>query len=141
MDIRWVGAYQQADGRMRVTVSFYGRVRNRWFNRPSRVQGFVDPSAANLAVGFTKDRTLDEHWAALFLRTRHKGLIAWLCEYGSSCSGPVHVDRPDRRTIRARLVEPPPSIPGPAPGWYFRGISRTHDLKTVIDRTHWGVFT
>jgi hypothetical protein len=138
LDIRWVGVYQQADGRTRVTVSFYDRVRNRWFNRPSDLEG-AGPWAANLAVGFSEDR-IGEYYFALFLRTRHHGLIAGLCESGSSCSGgPVHVGRPDRRTIRVRI--PTFDGYGPAPGWYFRGVSRTHDLKTVIDRTGWGIFT
>jgi len=138
-DIRWVGAYQQADGRLRVTVSFYGRVRNRWFNRPVGVLAGLGPWSANLRVGFTDDRTIGEYWFALFQRTRHRGLIAWLCESGSGCSGPAHVGRPDRRTIRARI--PTFTGFGPAPGWFFRGVSRTHDLKTVIDRTRWGILT
>jgi hypothetical protein len=139
LDIRWVGVYQQADGRMRVTVSFYGRVRNKWFNRPlSRLIG-IPATTANLWIGFSDDRT-GEDFVAGFLRTRHRGLIAWLCESGSGCSSGngVHVGRPDRRTIRARL----PTFDGfgPVPGWYFRGVSKTHDFK-AIDRTGWGLFT
>jgi hypothetical protein len=141
LDIRWVGAYQQADGRMRVTVSFYDRVRTRWFNRPSDPLVGIPAWTANLRVGFAEDRAGGMYWFALFLRTRHDGLIAWLCESGSGCSGgtPSHVGRPDSRTIRARI--PTFDRYGPTRGWFFRGFSRTHDLKTAIDRTHWGVFT
>jgi hypothetical protein len=141
LDIRWVGAYQQADGRMRVTVSFYDRVRTRWFNRPGDPLVGIPAWTANLYVGFAEDRADGMSHFALFLRTRHDGLIAWLCEGGSGCTGRVHVGRPDRRTIRARFRAFPDGYGGPAPGWFFRGFSRTHDLKTAIDRTHWGVFT
>lgn len=33
LDIRWTGVYVQADGKMRVTMSFHAPVRLRWFNR------------------------------------------------------------------------------------------------------------
>jgi hypothetical protein len=133
LDIRWVGAYQQADGRMRVTVAFYDRVRIRWFN------GGRDPSKATLGVGFTDDyKRIGPYFFALFVRNRHGGLSVWLCESGSSCSGPARVGRPDGMTIRARIQN---FDYGPAPGWDFRGLSQTKDLKRVIDRTHWAVFT
>jgi hypothetical protein len=142
LDIRWVGVYQQADGRIRVTVSFYGRVRNRWFNRPLSRNIGIPATSANLQVGFSDNR-INEFFFAGFLRTRHRGLVAWLCETGSGCSTTygVHVGRPDRRTIRVRI----PRFAfdddfGPVPGWYFRGVSWTHDFKTKLDRTRWGVF-
>jgi hypothetical protein len=137
LDIRWVGVYQQADDRMRVTVSFYGRVRNRWFNRPGHLEG-VEAWTANLRVGFTEDRARGAFFFALFLRSRHNGLVAWLCEAGSGCAGPARTHRVDRDTIRARILGPPY---GPAPGWYFRAESYTHDLETRIDRTRQGVLT
>lgn len=131
MDIRWVGAYQQADGRMRVTVAFHDRVRMRWFN----VRG---PWNATVTVGFTHDRQIGAYFVVLFVRNRHGGLSAWLCESGSNCSGPVHVGRPDRKTIRARIMN---FDYGPAPGWFFRGQTQTRDLNKALDRTRWAIFT
>jgi hypothetical protein len=133
LDIRWV-AYQQADGRMRLTVSFYGRFHKGWLNTTRGA-----PSSSNLYVGFTHDRTIPEYWFALFSRTPRGRLVAWLCESGSSCVDRSRVRRVDRDTIRVRLRND--FGHGPAPGWYFRASSYTHDLKTPIDRTQWGVFT
>jgi hypothetical protein len=132
LDIRWVGAYQQLDGRLRVTVSFYDRTRIRWFNGGS-------PFHANLLVGFTDDRIIAPPFLfALFVRNRHNRLSAWLCESGSSCNGPVHVRRVDRDTIRARIPNPDW---GPAAGCDFRGFSRTPDSNALIDRTRWAKLT
>jgi hypothetical protein len=132
LDIRWVGAYQQLDGRMRVTVSFYDRTRIRWFSGGS-------PFNANLLVGFTHDRNVTPpYWFALFVRNRHNRLSAWLCESGSGCFGPARVQRVDRDTIRARISNPDY---GPASGWDFRGSSLTRDTHALIDRTRWARFT
>jgi hypothetical protein len=130
LDIRWVGAYQQIDGRMRVTVSFYAPVRKRWFNR-GNVRDAISLNS-NMFVRFGA-------YFFQFLRTRRSGrLVAWLCEAGSGCAGPARTHRVDRDTIRARILGPPY---GPAPGWYFRAESYTHDLETRIDRTRQGVLT
>jgi len=131
LDIRWVGAYEQTDGRMRVTVSFYGRVHDRWFNSTTR-------GPANLVVRFTHDRAIAEYIFVLFMRTPRGHLVALLCESASGCGERTRVRRVDRDTIRTRVKN---LDFGPAPGWSFRARSLTHDLDTRIDQTRWGVVT
>jgi hypothetical protein len=134
LDIRWVGAYQQLDGRMRVTMSFYDRTRIRWFDEGIPISHFD----ANVKVGFTDVRGSSPYWFVMFMRNQHDWLSAWLCESGSSCYGPFHVHRVDRDTIRARISSP--SF-GPAPGWYFRAFSFARDSLARIDYTRWARLT
>jgi hypothetical protein len=42
LDMRWVGVYFEADGRFRVTVTFYDRVRMRWFAQRDQFTLSVD---------------------------------------------------------------------------------------------------
>ena len=51
LDIRWVGVYQESDGRLRVTVVFYDPVRLQWFRT-----GSGSPFESRSAVAFTDDR-------------------------------------------------------------------------------------
>jgi hypothetical protein len=136
LDIRWVGVYVQADGRMRVTMSFHTPVRLRWFN--------LENDWKRVYVGFT-DRPIPPYYWVGFFRKRSGGLFAQLCEGGSGCTGIVRVRRPDRFTIRAR-VDLFPSW-GPNVGWSFRGITTKarpeppRHRPLVIDRTVWGTVT
>jgi hypothetical protein len=136
LDIRWVGVYVQADGRMRVTMSFHTPVRLRWFN--------LGDEWRNVYVGFT-DRPIPPYYFVGFFRNRVGGLSAQLCESGSGCTAIVPVRRPNRFTIRAR-VDLFPSW-GPGIGWRFRGITTERKVKPprhrplVIDRTVWGTVT
>ena len=135
LDIRWVGVYHQADGRMRITVAFHDRIRNRWFPICSNPFLHSCPRPPTFLVGFPTRFA----YYALFFRHRHHGLWAQLCEGGSSCSPIAKVFRPDRKTMRVRLDEFQGY--GPAPGWYFRAMSFASDGHTGIDRTHRGIIT
>jgi hypothetical protein len=136
LDMRWVGVYVQADGRMRVTMSFHTPVRLRWFNPAD--------DWTRVYVGFT-DRPIPPYYFLSFFRNRRGGLSAQLCESGSGCTAIVRVRRPDRFTIRARVGLFPSW--GPNVGWRFRGITTEASAKPprhrplVIDRTAWGKVT
>jgi hypothetical protein len=133
LDIKWVGVYVQADGRMRVTMSFHAPVRLRWFNYGN--------SWHRVKVGFT-DRPFPPFFFVSFWRRWNGGLSAQFCEGGSGCTQIVSVTRPDRFTIRARVGMFDGY--GPDVGWRFRGITTEarprppRHLPLVIDRTIWG---
>ena len=61
LDIRWVGAYVQQKGTMRVTMAFHTPVRLTWFNR-----GFFR-EWRRVRVGFT-DRQFPPFFFVLFFR-------------------------------------------------------------------------
>lgn len=131
LDIRWVGAYEQADGRLRVTITFYDRVRMRWF-RP-----FDFGSLTTLVVAFTQDRDQRPFMFGLFFR--HAGrLKAAMCESGSNC-GRARITRPNPFTIRA-WFEPFDVLP--RAGWSFVGRSwRGSHGVDPLDHTRWGMVT
>jgi hypothetical protein len=134
LDIRWVGVYRQADGLMRVTMTFYDPVRIRWFNprtHPSRV-----------TVGFTDDpKKASSFWFVNFFRNRANRLSAQLCEGGSGCGNVAGVARPNAFTIRFWT----PPFDCCAAGWSFQGITREAraarpgHYPPIIDRTKWGI--
>jgi hypothetical protein len=131
LDIRWVGAYEQADGRLRVTITFYDPVRLRWFER------LRFGSLSTLVVAFTPDRDQRPFMFGLFGR-RGDRLIAAMCESGSNCGG-ARVRRPNRFTIRAWFDEFD-ALPGA--GWSFRGFSwRGSGGRDLLDRTRWSTVT
>jgi hypothetical protein len=131
LDVRWVGVYVQADGRMRVTMSFYAPVRLRWFN--------YSRGWRRAYVGFTDQPTVAPYYCVGFFRDRRGRLSAQFCEGGSICSPVVRATRPDRSIIRA-TVDPSREY-GPGVGWRFRGITLgaravpPRDRPRVIDRT------
>jgi hypothetical protein len=125
LDIRWVGAYVQADGRLRVTISFFDPVRVRWFNRARdwpRATVFIDGA-----------------YYLVFSRTSTGHLSAKLCEGGSGCTARVGVTRPTAKTIRA-VVGLFPGY-GPTFGSSFHAVTREATAEPprqrplVIDRT------
>lgn len=132
LDIRWTGVYVQADGRLRVTMSFHAPVRLRWFNRGN--------DWTRVFVGFT-NLPIPPYYHFAFFRNRAGKLRAQLCESGSICTAIVPVSRPNRFTIRAKVK----SSFGPGVGWRFRGITREAEaeppkrLPLVIDGTTWSV--
>jgi hypothetical protein len=131
LDIRWVGAYEQADGRLRVTIAFYDPVRLRWFDPPNFYR------LSTLVVAFTPDRDERPFMFGMFAR-RGDRLIAAMCESGSNCSGAV-VRRPNPFTIRAWFDAFDVS---PRAGWSFRGMSwRESGGVDLLDRTRWGTVT
>jgi hypothetical protein len=138
LDIRWVGVYEQLDGRMRVTMSFHTPVRLRWFNTGDLREW------RRVVVGFT-DRSIPPYYFVSFFRNWQGGLSAQLCEGGSGCTAVVRVRRPDPFTIRARVGLFPSW--GPGIGWRFRGITTEAQAKPprvrpiVIDRSRWGIVT
>jgi hypothetical protein len=137
LDVRWVGVYMQADGRMRVTMSFYAPVRLRWFND--------DRGWRRAYVGFSDRPAIPPFYFVGFFRDRGGGLSAQFCEGGSICSRVVRATRPDRSIIRA-TVDLFREY-GPGVGWRFRGITTgaraapPRDLPRLIDRTVIGFVT
>jgi hypothetical protein len=125
LDIRWVGVYVQADGRLRVTISFHDPVRVRWFNRAGDW-----PRATVL---------LDGAYYLVFSRTRSGHLSAKLCEGGSGCTARVAATRPTTKSIRA-VVDLFPGY-GPTIGSSFHAVTREATVEPprrrplVIDRT------
>jgi hypothetical protein len=131
LDMRWVGAYEQADGRLRVTITFYDRVRLRWFDR-SR-----SGTLSTLVIEFTPERDHRPFMFGLFARRRDR-LVAAMCESGSSCGG-ARVTRPNPFTIRA-WFDPLDVLP--RAGWSFRGRSwRDPGGIDGLDRTASGNLT
>jgi hypothetical protein len=128
LDLRWVGVYQQADGLIRVTISFHDRVRMRWFEGRRN---------ATLVVGlYFAKRAYAEAWDVTFYRNAHHRLVANLCELASSCVSVARVRHPDDRTIRVRLN---PGY-GPFTDSPFRARSQRPG-GAFIDRTGWGIVT
>lgn len=131
LDIRWVGVYEQSDGRMRVTVTFYDRVRLSWFKEAG--------SWHALSVGFTDDPQIRPYFF-LDAFVRNHRLKARLCESGSACvvSG---VSRPNGATLRTRIGFDDGR--GPHSGWRFRATSArtTSEPPRIIDKTAWGKVT
>jgi hypothetical protein len=125
LDIRWVGVYEQADGRIRVTATFYDRVRLKWFREA--------PSWHAFSVAFTEDPRLSPYLFLDVLFKDHR-LKAELCESGSDCTG-AKVVRLNGTAFRTRIgfVD----RPSPQSGWLFRATSAntTADPPYVIDRT------
>lgn len=117
LDIRWVGVYQEDDGRFRVTITFYDRVRPRWFHQ----------WRASATVGLTTDPE-HEWWVYFAHFFRDSGrLKARLCESGSTCGSDVRVSRPNAQTIRVRFAG--------GSDWDFSGW--TGRDPPWIDRTRW----
>jgi len=131
LDIRWVGATMQADGRLRVTVTFYDRVRIRWFRHTDSFW----PQRPSMVVGATTDRAIDPYMFAMFFRDQHGRLKAILCEGGSGCGPVTAVTRPNAITIRARFELLPWF---PTDGWHFRAWSANYRGE-ILDRTGWGI--
>jgi hypothetical protein len=128
LDIRWVGVYQQVDGLMRVTISFHGRTRTRWFEDRSN-------PTLTVALAYAKAEYA-QAWEVTFFRNAHHRLVALLCELASSCVSQARVHRLDRDTIRVRL-DP---FYSPFTGSYFRAWSQRPGGR-LIDRTRWGIVT
>jgi hypothetical protein len=126
LDMRWVGVYFEADGRFRVTVTFYDRVRVRWFAQRDQF---------TLSVDFQATPNSGSFFYVTFFRSHYR-LWAQLCEAGSSCGPITRAVRPNAITVRA-WARP---VYGPFLGWSFRGSSNRRD-RSVIDRTAWGVVT
>ena len=133
LDIRRVGAYEQADGRLRVTVSFHDRLRLRWFSSPTW------PELPTLHVGFTHDREIRPYLFAIFFRDRSGRLTAAMCESGSGC-GQGRVSRPNAFTVRAWFGA---VDHWPRAGWSFLGRSTLGmgQDAVLLDRTRWGRVT
>jgi hypothetical protein len=131
LDIRWVGVYEQADGRMRVTATFYDRVRIAWFKEA--------PSWHAFSVAFTDDPQTPPYFFLDVFVKDHR-LKARLCESGSVCTA-AKVSRPTGATLRTRIGFGDGR--GPHPGWRFRASSArtTSDPPRIIDKTAWGKVT
>ena len=127
LDIRWVGFYQQPDGRMRITMTFYDRVRMRWFGPRSGNSG--------AAIDFTDDLSLPRNYFVVLFQNQHHGLSAQLCAAGSSCGPVVGVVRPNAITIRA-WVRPLFEL---STGFFFQGGSSKEAGCCRIDKTKWGI--
>ena len=123
LDIRWIGVYQQADGRMRITMTFHDHVRIRWFGTRA--------GRASASVGFTNDRSISPFWFVYLFQNRHHRLSARLCEGGSNCGTVVRVGRPNAVTIRTWIR---PLYGLSFSGFSFKGFSN-------FDSTTWGVVT
>jgi hypothetical protein len=131
LDIRWVGVYEQTDGRIRLTISFHHRVRLRWFERIQM------GTFSTLAVSFSADRNQEAYTFALFGRENDR-LVAVMCEDQTGC-GRGLVRRPDRRTIRVWFD---PGALTPHSSWVFRARSWRHSGGVdPLDRTAWGTVT
>jgi hypothetical protein len=131
LDIRWVGATMQADGRLRVTVTFYDQVRVRWFRQTESWW----PSRPGLVVGSTIDRSVRPYMFIMFFRNQRGRLKAIICEGGSGCGPVTRVKRPNAITVRARFDLAPYF---PHAGWFFRAWSANYSGE-ILDRTGWGV--
>jgi hypothetical protein len=130
LDIRWIGAYEQADGRLRVTVTFYDPVRLRWF-APADIS-----SLHRMTVWFAEDRhALPGIVIAVFAR-RGNRLVAGMCVDGSGCGSGI-LRRPDRYTLRA-WFDPFDLLPHA--GFVFRGRS-IRPRGSLLDRTELGTVT
>lgn len=131
LDIRWVGVYEQSDGRIRVTATFYDSVRLSWFKETG--------SWHALSVGFTDDPQIGPYFF-LDVFVRNHRLKARLCENGSACTV-ARVSRPNGATLRTRIGFDDGR--GPHSGWRFRGTSAltTSNPPRVIDKTAWGKVT
>jgi hypothetical protein len=135
LDIRWVGVYEQTGGRIRVTLTFYDKVRPlKWF-------GGRDAPRAALSVGFTDDPRLPPNFTVSFFLNAHLRLRARECESGSACTDPVRVSRPNAITLRTWIGFP--DRRGPRSGWPFRATSQFANTASLvtIDRTAWGTVT
>jgi hypothetical protein len=131
LDIRWIGVYEQSDGRIRVTATFYDRVRVSWFKEV--------PAWHALSVGFTDDPQIGPYFFLDVFVKNHR-LKARLCESGSACVT-ARVSRPNRATLRTWIGFSDGR--GPHSGWRFRATSArtTSDPPRVIDKTAWGKVT
>ncbi len=112
LDVRWAGVYEQGDGRLRITITFYDRIRQRLIGGGRVVR-----------VEFAPDR--DAYYYAYFSHDSGRWWAS-LCESGSTCpsSGPVF--RPNAKTLRVRLTGPPDT------DWNFRVGT---GLRSRIDLT------
>jgi hypothetical protein len=110
---------------VRVTVTFYDRLRTRWFKDHPAV-----------LVGFTHDKSIKPYFTAYFFRNRAHNLKAQLCESGSNCGPVVGVARPNATTIRTSLT---PLYGHPDVGFFFK--ASTKGGGSIIDRTVWGTVT
>jgi hypothetical protein len=127
LDMRWIGAYVESDGQLRVTISFYHPVRFRWFDRLQELQ------LSSMVVLFADEAGGRPIWFAVLGR-RDNRLRAQLCESGSVCEE-ARVTRPDRFTIRVRFEI---GLDGAA----FRGRSTRGGWNgAILDRTAWGSVT
>jgi hypothetical protein len=126
LDIRWVGVYELTGGRIRVTITFYDKVRLRWFGERN------DPS---LGVRFTDNPDLPANFFLGFFLNAHHRLMAQECESGSACTDSVPVSRPNAITLRTWIGFPDQR--GPRSGWPFRAISV--GPRRLLDKTAWGV--
>lgn len=128
LDIRWIGAYRESDGQLRVTISFYHPVRFRWFDR------LQDLQLTSMVVLFAGEAGGQPIWFAVFGK-RDNRLRMQLCESGSGCHEEARVTRPNRFTIRARFGMVPD-------GAAFRGRSTRGGWKgEILDLTAWGTVT
>jgi hypothetical protein len=128
LDIRWVGAYEQVDGRIRLTITFYHPLRLRWFD-PIQMG-----TLSTLVVTFSQVR--DERVAftfAVFGRHRDR-VIAVMCEDQTGCRR-GSLRRPNPRTLRVWFE---PGALTPHAGWFFRARSwRDSGGVDLLDRTAW----
>lgn len=128
LDMRWIGAYVESDGQLRVTISFYHPVRLRWFDR------LRDLELSSMVVLFADEAGGQPIWFAVFGK-RDSRLRAQLCESGSVCVEEARVTRPDRFTIRVRFGR---GLDGSA----FRGRSTRGGWNgEILDLTAWGIVT
>jgi hypothetical protein len=128
-----VGVYQQADGLLRVTVSFHDRVRIRWFDP------YQYGVTARFEVEFTDAPEPHPPLFLVYFRAPHHRHRLWarFCESGSSCGDITRLVRPNAKTIRIWMH---PLYGLPAAGMYFRGVSSRSSTR-IIDRTHWAIVT
>ena len=131
LDIRWVGAFEQADGQIRVTITFYHPLRLRWFE-PIHMG-----TLSTLVVSFSQTAPQDGFIFAVYGRERDR-LIAVMCEDQTGC-GRGLLRRPNPRTIRVWFD---PGSLTPHAGWFFRARSWRHSGGVdPLDRTAWGTVT
>lgn len=121
LDIRWVGVAIQADGRVRVTLTFHDPVKT-WQFKDRLVQVQFGPSRGAPYV--------EEN----FFLTRTHRLKAVTCFGGSGCLDGVRVLRPNPRSIRARFTFPNAYDPA---DWLFRGLTTAQPQGRILDRTRW----
>jgi hypothetical protein len=128
LDMRWLGAYRETDGQLRVTISFYHPVRLRWFDRLEELE------LSSMVVLLAGEAGGQPTWFAVFGK-RENRLWMQLCESGSGCIEEARVTRPDRFTIRARFGTVPDGVA-------FRGRSTRGGWDgEILDRTAWGIVT
>ena len=126
-DIRWVGVYHQADGRLRVTMTFYDPVRIWWFGAPDGRWHVVAAMTNNSKRHYAE-------WDVAFFRNPHNNLSAELCQFFNGCFVVASVARPNAFTIRS-WIRPPDCC---VAGWALSAYTPTA-RGPFIDTTKRGI--